>query len=55
MARISALFKAGTLDVEWAQIWDFTGVENVDGVSTGGIDASRKAIPGRAPPSAPAS
>jgi hypothetical protein len=37
MARISALFKAGTLDVEWAQIWDFTGVENVDGVSTGGI------------------
>ena len=32
MARISALFKAGTLDTEWAQLWDFTGVENVDGV-----------------------
>ena len=37
MARISALFKAGALDAEWAQLWDFTGVENVDGVSTAGI------------------
>ena len=24
MARISALFKAGALDAEWAQLWDFT-------------------------------
>ena len=37
MARISALFKAGELDAEWAQLWDFTGVENVDGVSTAGV------------------
>ena len=37
MARISALFKAGQLDAEWAQLWDFTGVESVDGVSTAGV------------------
>jgi hypothetical protein len=45
MARISALFKAGTLDTEWAQLWDFTGVENVDGVSTAGIRRAAEGNP----------
>jgi hypothetical protein len=36
-ARIAALFKAGTLDPDWAQIWDFTAVDDVDGVTTAGI------------------
>ena len=37
MARISALFKAGSLDGDWAQLWDFSAVDNVDGVSTAGV------------------
>ena len=37
LRRIAALFKAGALDGDWAQLWDFTGVENVDGVSTAGV------------------
>ena len=37
MARISALFKAGALDSDWAQLLDFTAVDNMDGVSTAGI------------------
>ena len=37
MARIAALFKAGVLDGDWAQITDFSAVDNVDGVSTAGI------------------
>ena len=45
MARISALFKAGTLDTDWAQIWDFTGVENVDGVSTAGVRRAAEGNP----------
>ena len=45
MARISALFKAGTLDTEWAQLWDFTGVENVDGVSTAGVRRAAEGNP----------
>ena len=45
MARISALFKTGTLDTEWAQLWDFTGVENVDGVSTAGIRRAAEGNP----------
>ena len=36
-AHMTALFKAGRLDVDWAQLWDFTAVENLDGVSTTGI------------------
>ena len=31
MERIAALFKSGVLDSDWAQIADFSGVENVDG------------------------
>ena len=37
MVRIAALFKDGVLDAEWAQICDFTGVDNLDGVTTAGI------------------
>ena len=37
MARITALFKAGTLDADWAQLWDFSGVDDVNGVSSAGI------------------
>ena len=37
MARISALFKAGELDVEWAQVWDFSAVDNVNGVTSAGV------------------
>ena len=37
MVRIAALFRGGTLDVEWAQICDFTSVENLDGVTPDGI------------------
>jgi hypothetical protein len=36
-ARIAALFKAGALDVDWAQLLDFSAVDNVDGVSTAGV------------------
>jgi len=37
MARMSALFKAGSLAPDWAQLWDFSAVDNVDGVSTEGV------------------
>jgi hypothetical protein len=37
MARISALFKEGVLDADWAQICDFTAVEDLTAVSTAGI------------------
>jgi hypothetical protein len=37
VARITALFKNGTLDADWAQIMDFSAVERVDGVSSAGI------------------
>jgi hypothetical protein len=37
MTRIAALFEQGALDGDWAQIYDFTAVDNVDGVSTAGI------------------
>lgn len=36
-ARMTALLKSGELGVDWAQLWDFTGVENLDGVSSTGI------------------
>jgi hypothetical protein len=37
MARIAALFKSGVLDSDWAQIADFSGVDNMDGLSTAGV------------------
>jgi hypothetical protein len=37
MTRIAALFRAGVLDGDWAQILDFSAVDNMDGVSTAGI------------------
>ena len=37
MARIAALFKTGVLDGDWAQIADFSDVDNMDGLSTTGI------------------
>ena len=37
MARIAALFRNGTLDAEWAQICDFTGVANMDAVTSAGV------------------
>jgi hypothetical protein len=37
MARITALFKAGAVDSDWAQLIDFSAVENMDGVSTAGV------------------
>jgi hypothetical protein len=37
MARIAALFRDGTLDASWAQICDFTGVDDLTAVSTEGI------------------
>jgi hypothetical protein len=37
MERIAALFKTGVLDSDWAQIADFSGVDNADGVTTAGI------------------
>jgi hypothetical protein len=45
MARIAALFKAGVLDGDWAQIGDFSAVDNVDGVSTAGIRRAAEANP----------
>jgi hypothetical protein len=37
MARIAALFREGALDFSWAQICDFTAVDDLAGVSTDGI------------------
>jgi hypothetical protein len=37
MARITALFRAGVLDATWAQICDFTAVDDLAAVSTDGI------------------
>jgi hypothetical protein len=37
MAGIAALFKNGALDGEWAQVCDFTGVENLDLVTSDGV------------------
>jgi hypothetical protein len=45
MARIAALFRSGALDAEWAQICDFTGVENLDGVTSDGIRRAAEGNP----------
>ena len=37
MERIAALFKAAVLDSDWAQIADFSGVDNMNGVTSAGI------------------
>ncbi len=44
-ARIAALFKAGVLDADWAQICDFTGVADLDGVSSAGVRAAAEENP----------
>ena len=45
MARISALFKDGVLDAEWAQICDFTGVDNLNDVTSEGIRRAAEGNP----------
>ena len=55
MARISALFKAGTLDAEWAQIGTSPASRTRTVSRLPAFDGVRKEIPGRAPPSASAS
>ena len=45
MARIAALFTDGALDAEWAQICDFTGVENLDGVTSHGVRQAAEGNP----------
>ena len=45
MARIAALFESGALDAEWAQICDFTGVGDLDGVTSDGIRRAAEGNP----------
>jgi len=44
-ARIAAHFKEGVLDATWAQICDFTGVDDLDGVSSAGVRAAAEENP----------
>ena len=37
MAAMAALFRSGVLDTSWAQICDFTAVDDLSAVTTGGI------------------
>ncbi len=45
MARIAVLFKTGALDGDWAQLWDFSAVDNVDGVSSAGVRQAAEGNP----------
>ena len=45
MARIAALFTRGALDAEWAQICDFSGVVDLDGVTSDGIRRAAEGNP----------
>ena len=45
MARIAALFKSGALDAECAHVCDFTGVGDLDGVTSDGIRRAAEGNP----------
>ena len=55
MARISALFKAGSLESDWAQLWTSAPSTTSTAYRPPASGSLPKAIPGRASPSAPAS